>query len=79
MTGLRVGLNLVWLGEGGAGLGRYAHELPPALLAVAPGVHQTLFVSRAAPRSLLDAPWAGEVEWGRCRSGSGAARRSPPR
>jgi glycosyltransferase involved in cell wall biosynthesis len=60
---MRVGLNLVWLGERAGGAGTYAHELIPALLEAEPGLELHLFVSRDAPGSLLGAPWAGDVRW----------------
>ena len=60
---LRVGLNLLFLGERAGGAGRYATELPGALLAAEPETEVHLFVSRDAPRQLREAPWAGDVRW----------------
>jgi glycosyltransferase involved in cell wall biosynthesis len=60
---LRVGLNLVFLGERAGGAGRYAGELPGALLAAEPETQVHVFVSRDAPASLREAPWAERVEW----------------
>lgn len=60
---LRIGLNLVFLGERAGGAGRYATELPGALLATEPATELHVFVSGAAPASLREAPWAAEVRW----------------
>jgi glycosyltransferase involved in cell wall biosynthesis len=60
---LRVGLNLVFLGERAGGVGRYATQLPAALLAAEPATELHLFVSRDAPASLRREPWAQEVRW----------------
>ena len=60
---LRVGINLVFLGERAGGAGRYATELPGALLAAEPATEICVFASSAAPPSLRQAPWAGEVRW----------------
>lgn len=60
---LRVGLNLVFLGERAGGAGRYASELPAALLAAEPGTQVHVFVSRDAPASLLESNWSDQVEW----------------
>jgi glycosyltransferase involved in cell wall biosynthesis len=60
---LRVGLNLLFLGERAGGAGRYAMELPGALLAAEPLTEVHAFVSRDAPAELRQAPWAGEVRW----------------
>jgi glycosyltransferase involved in cell wall biosynthesis len=60
---MRVGLNLLYLTKGAGGAGRYAEELMPALLQVAPGIHLTAFVSTHVEPEVLAAPWAGEVEW----------------
>jgi len=60
---LRVGLNLVFLGERAGGAGRYASELPGALLAAEPDTEVHVFVSRDAPASLREAEWAGRVTW----------------
>ncbi len=60
---LRVGLNLVFLGERAGGAGRYASELPPALLAAEPDSELHVFVSRDAPSSLREAEWSARVKW----------------
>jgi glycosyltransferase involved in cell wall biosynthesis len=60
---LRVGLNLVFLGERAGGAGRYARELPGALLAAEPATKLHLFVSRDAPADLREEPWAQQVRW----------------
>jgi glycosyltransferase involved in cell wall biosynthesis len=60
---LRVGLNLIFLGERAGGAGRYARELPGALLAVEPRTQITVFVSRDAPSDLRAEPWADSVRW----------------
>lgn len=63
---LRVGLNLIFLQQASGGVGRYARELPGALLAVEPRTRIELFVSRDAPEDLWEEPWAQEVEIVRC-------------
>jgi glycosyltransferase involved in cell wall biosynthesis len=60
---VRVGLNLIFLGERAGGAGRYARELPGALLAADPSVEIDVFVSRDAPRELRSEPWAQDVRW----------------
>ena len=60
---LRVGLNLIFLGARAGGAGRYARELPGALLEVEPATEIELFVSRDAPASLREEPWAKDVRW----------------
>lgn len=60
---LRVGLNLVFLGERAGGVGRYATELPGALLAAEPQTELHVFVSRDAPAQLRREPWAQDVRW----------------
>jgi glycosyltransferase involved in cell wall biosynthesis len=60
---LRIGLNLVFLVEGSGGAGRYALELLPALLAVAPEAKVTAFVNRDAPSALFDREWSDGVDW----------------
>lgn len=60
---LRVGLNLIFLGERAGGVGRYARELPGALLAAEPATEVHVFVSRDAPADLRREPWAGSVRW----------------
>src|SRR5271155_1833644 len=65
MTGrpLRIGLNLVFMGERAGGVGRYASELPGALLAAEPETELHVFVSSDAPPSLYEESWAGSVRW----------------
>jgi glycosyltransferase involved in cell wall biosynthesis len=60
---LRIGLNLIWLGARAGGAGRYAAELPGALLAAEPDTQVHVFVSRDAPVALREAEWAGRVHW----------------
>jgi glycosyltransferase involved in cell wall biosynthesis len=60
---LSVGLNLVYLRDDSGGSGTYARELIRALHAVEPETRVTAFVSRAAPRSLLEADWDGAIDW----------------
>ncbi len=60
---LRVGLNLLFLGDGAGGVGRYARELPGALLEAEPETEITVFVARDAPADLRDEPWAARVRW----------------
>ena len=60
---LRVGLNLMFLGERAGGAGRYAMELPGALLAAEPQTEVHVFVSRDAPAELRREPWAQDVRW----------------
>lgn len=60
---LRIGLNLTFMGEHAGGVGRYALELPGALLDVDPRVELYVFVSRSAPRELRQAPWTSDVRW----------------
>jgi hypothetical protein len=60
---LRVGLNLIFLGERAGGVGRYARELPGALLAAEPATEVHVFVSRDAPADLRAEPWAASVRW----------------
>jgi glycosyltransferase involved in cell wall biosynthesis len=60
---LRVGLNLLFLGERAGGAGRYARELPGALLAAEPQTEVHVFVTRDAPASLRREPWAASVRW----------------
>ncbi len=60
---LRVGLNLIFLGERGGGAGRYARELTGGLLAAEPATEVTVFVSREAPADLRGEPWAQSVRW----------------
>jgi glycosyltransferase involved in cell wall biosynthesis len=60
---LRVGLNLIFLGEHAGGVGRYARRLPGALLAAEPRTELHLFVSRDAPADMRAEQWASEVRW----------------
>lgn len=60
---LRIGLNLMFLGERAGGIGRYATELPGALLEADPDCELHLFVSRSAPPELREAAWASSVRW----------------
>lgn len=62
-TRLRVGLNLLFLGERAGGAGRYATELPGALLAAEPDTELHVFVSADAPADLRTRPWADRVHW----------------
>lgn len=63
---LRVGLNLIFLQQASGGTGRYARELPGALLAVEPRAEIHAFVSRDAPEDLWAEPWAEQVRIVRC-------------
>jgi glycosyltransferase involved in cell wall biosynthesis len=60
---LRVGLNLIFLAQHSAGSGRYAMELPGALIAAEPETEVHVFVSRDAPAELRSEPWAESVRW----------------
>jgi glycosyltransferase involved in cell wall biosynthesis len=60
---VRVGLNLIFLEQRAGGPGRYATELPGALLAAEPETEVHVFVSRDAPVELRSEPWAGSVRW----------------
>jgi len=60
---LRVGLNLMFLGERAGGVGRYAIELPGALLEAEPHTELHIFISHEAPQELRGQPWAGGVRW----------------
>lgn len=60
---LRVGLNLLFLGERAGGVGRYAAELPGALLAAEPDTELHVFVSRDLPPALREQRWAADVRW----------------
>lgn len=66
---LRVGLNFIFLQKASGGVGRYARELPGALLAAAPETEIHVFVSRDAPADLREEPWAQAVRWVRCPVG----------
>jgi glycosyltransferase involved in cell wall biosynthesis len=58
---LRVGLNLLFLGVRAGGVGRYARELPGALLAAEPRTEITLFLANNVPEDLRREPWADRV------------------
>jgi glycosyltransferase involved in cell wall biosynthesis len=58
---LRVGLNLIFLEPRLGGTGRYAMELPSALIAAEPDTEVHVFVSRDAPAQLRSEPWASKV------------------
>jgi glycosyltransferase involved in cell wall biosynthesis len=60
---LRVGLNLLFLGAHAGGAGRYAAELPGALLAAAPNTHIDVFLSSDAPQELRHQPWSQAVRF----------------
>jgi len=60
---LAVGLNLLWMGAGAGGIGRYTLELLPALLEAEPATRLVAFVGRDAPGELREAPWSSQVEW----------------
>jgi alpha-1,3-rhamnosyl/mannosyltransferase len=60
---LRVALNLVFLNERSAGVGRYARELVPAILRAEPGTRVTAFASSELPSDVRRSDWASEVEW----------------
>ncbi|HSZ70453.1 MAG TPA: glycosyltransferase family 1 protein [Solirubrobacteraceae bacterium] len=60
---LRVGLNLLFLGERAGGAGRYATALPAALLAAEPQTEVHVFVTRDAPAALRRESWAQSVRW----------------
>jgi glycosyltransferase involved in cell wall biosynthesis len=66
---LRVGLNLIFLGERAGGTGRYARELPGALLDADPTLELQLFVSRDLPAEMREQPWAQDVRWVSCPVG----------
>ncbi len=58
---MRVGLNLIFLGERAGGAGRYARELPGALLSAEPSTEIDVFISNDAPADLREEPWAQDV------------------
>ena len=66
---MRVGLNLIFLGERAGGTGRYASELPAALLSADPSLELHLFVSRDCPAELRERPWSQDVRWVNCPVG----------
>jgi glycosyltransferase involved in cell wall biosynthesis len=67
---LRVGLNFIFLHAAAGGVGRYARELPGALLAAEPDTEIHVFVSRDAPPDLHAEPWAAAVRWVHCPVGA---------
>jgi glycosyltransferase involved in cell wall biosynthesis len=70
--GLRIGLNLFFLGPEAGGAGRYARELVANLLRLEPELKVTVFVSKDASAEFLDSlPWRREVTWIRLRSAIG--------
>ena len=73
-SGLRVGLNLIFMTAAAGGAGRYARELIPAMLELDPKLHVTAFASRDLPRTVLEEPWAGEIEWVRYPHASASRR-----
>ncbi len=64
-----MGLNFIFLQAASGGVGRYARELPGALLAVEPATEIHIFVSRDVPQDLYEKPWAQAVRWVRCPVG----------
>lgn len=60
---MKVGLDLTGIGARGGGVGRYARDLPGALLAAAPDLELTVIVTREAPPELTHAAWAPRVRW----------------
>lgn len=59
---MKVGLNVLFLGEGAGGVGRYAVELAGAL-AAREDVELELFTSRTEPAGLRSEPWASEARF----------------
>ncbi|HTU79952.1 MAG TPA: glycosyltransferase family 1 protein [Solirubrobacteraceae bacterium] len=59
----------MFLRDASGGAGRYARELPGALLEVEPDTEIHVFVSRDVPADLREEPWAGAVRWVRCPVG----------
>jgi glycosyltransferase involved in cell wall biosynthesis len=66
---LRIGLNLIFLQRASGGAGRYARELPAALLEVEPDTEILVFISRDAPQDVFEEPWAEAVRFVRCPVG----------
>ena len=75
---LRVGLNLLFLGERAGGVGRYASRLPQALLEAEPQTELHLFVSRDVPTEVLRADWASAVRWHKLPVRTGGSRMHVP-
>jgi glycosyltransferase involved in cell wall biosynthesis len=59
---LKVGINMLFLGEGAGGVGRYAAEIAGAL-AERGDVELTLFTSRDEPLDLRSRPWAARARF----------------
>ena len=60
---MKVGVNLIFLGERAGGVGRYAMELLGALAAGHPALELHAFTSRDEPAGLRTAPWASRVRF----------------
>jgi glycosyltransferase involved in cell wall biosynthesis len=60
---LKVGINLLFMGPRAGGAGRFARELPGALLESEPDTEIDVFVARDAPADLRAEPWAGQVRF----------------
>jgi glycosyltransferase involved in cell wall biosynthesis len=54
---------MLFLGDRAGGVGRYALELPGALLAAEPATEVYVFISRDAPAELHNSSWALDVRW----------------
>jgi len=66
-------LNLLFLGQRAGGVGRYARELPGAILAAEPDTEITVLRSRDAPGDLDAEPWASSVRWVKVPVGTAGA------
>jgi glycosyltransferase involved in cell wall biosynthesis len=71
---LSVGVNLLWLGEGAGGIGRYAAELLPALLEADPALRLVAFHGPDLPAAVRNASWASQLEWVKLPLHRGAPR-----
>jgi glycosyltransferase involved in cell wall biosynthesis len=60
---LRVGLNLIFLGERAGGVGRYTRGLLAGFAALPDPPHLTAFVGSGLPEEVLGEPWARDIEW----------------
>jgi glycosyltransferase involved in cell wall biosynthesis len=60
---LRVGLNLIFLGDRAGGAGRYSRGLLAGLAALEDPPRLTAFAGSRLPDDVLREPWAREVEW----------------
>lgn len=60
---MRVAVDLVWLGPGAGGIGRYATELWGPMLDADPALELVCFHGAALPAELRGAPWASRVQW----------------